>query len=54
MKRTRVLLLDPLPIFRADVRKLLARESDLEVLEAGSVEDAAELEPLDIALVAPA
>jgi DNA-binding NarL/FixJ family response regulator len=51
MTRTRVLVLDPLPIFRAGVRKLLKRESDFEVVEAGSVEEARSHEPLDIALV---
>jgi len=51
MRRTRVLLLDPLPIFRTGVRKALTRESDFEVVEAGSVEDVQALEPPDIALV---
>lgn len=49
--RTRVLLLDPLPIFRAGVRGHLTEESDFEVVEAGSVEEARALEPPDIALV---
>ena len=54
MKRTRVLVLDPLPLFRAGVRGHLTEESDFEVLEAGSVEEARALEPPDIALVDPA
>jgi two-component system, NarL family, nitrate/nitrite response regulator NarL len=41
MRRTRVLIADALPLFRAGVRNLLRRESDLEVLEAN---DAAEAE----------
>jgi DNA-binding NarL/FixJ family response regulator len=49
--RTRVLLLDPLPIFRAGVRGHLTEESDFEVVEAGSVDEARALEPPDIALV---
>ena len=51
MKRTRVLLLDPLPLFRAGVRRHLTEESDFEVVEAGTVEEARALEPPDIALV---
>ena len=43
MRRARVLIADPLPLFRAGVRNLLRRESDLEVIEAGSSDDAAEL-----------
>jgi DNA-binding NarL/FixJ family response regulator len=34
MSRTRILIADPLTIFRAAVRNLLARETDLEVVEA--------------------
>jgi two-component system nitrate/nitrite response regulator NarL len=41
MRRTRVLIADALPLFRAGVRNLLRRESDLEVLEA---KDAVEAE----------
>jgi DNA-binding NarL/FixJ family response regulator len=54
MRRTRVLIADSLPLFRAGVRNLLKRESDLEVLVA---EDAREAEgwvlggTIDIALV---
>ena len=50
VKRARVLLLDPVPIFRTEVRNVLTRESDFEVVEAGSYEEARALEPLDIAL----
>lgn len=39
MKRTRILVADSLPIFRAGVRNLLARESDFEVVEAASLDD---------------
>jgi DNA-binding NarL/FixJ family response regulator len=41
MTRTRVLIADPLPLFRAGVRNLLRREADLEVLEAADAEDVA-------------
>jgi DNA-binding NarL/FixJ family response regulator len=51
VKRTRVLVLDPLPLFRAGVRGHLTEESDFEVVEAGSVEEVRALEPPDIALV---
>jgi len=51
MRRTRVLLLDPLPLFRAGVRGHLTQESDFEVVEAGTIEEARQLEPPDIALV---
>jgi DNA-binding NarL/FixJ family response regulator len=36
MNRTRILIADSLTIFRAGVRNLLARESDLEVVEASN------------------
>ncbi len=36
VNRTRILVADPLRIFRAGVRNLLARESDFDVIEAGS------------------
>jgi len=39
MRRTRVLIADPLPLFRAGVRNLLRREADLDVLEATDAED---------------
>jgi two-component system nitrate/nitrite response regulator NarL len=53
MKRTRVLVADPVRIFRAGVRDLLQRESEFEVVEAAQLAD---LEPLrdrcpDIALI---
>lgn len=54
MSRTRILVADSLTIFRAGVRNLLARESDLEVVEASNfAEVAAELERgcPDIALI---
>jgi two-component system nitrate/nitrite response regulator NarL len=44
MKRTRVLVADPVRIFRIGVRNLLARESDLEVVEAAYFDD---VKPLD-------
>jgi DNA-binding NarL/FixJ family response regulator len=39
MRRTRILVADPLRIFRAGVRNLLARESDFEIVEAGSLDE---------------
>ncbi len=54
MNRTRVLVADSLQIFRAGVRNLLVRESDFEVVEASSLEEAlaaAEHSSPDIALV---
>ena len=54
MKRTRILVADSLGIFRSGVRNLLARESDFEVVEAGTLDEvlsAAELESPDIALI---
>ena len=39
MRRTRILVADPLRIFRSGVRNLLARESDFEVVEAGSLDE---------------
>ena len=36
----RVLVADPVTIFRTGVRNLLRRESDFEVVEAGSCEEA--------------
>jgi len=41
MRRARVLIADPLPLFRNGVRNLLRRESDLEVIEASNADDAA-------------
>jgi two-component system, NarL family, nitrate/nitrite response regulator NarL len=41
MKRTRILVADQLTIFRTGVRNLLARESDFEVVEAGTLEEVA-------------
>jgi two-component system nitrate/nitrite response regulator NarL len=54
MTRTRILVADSLRIFRAGVRNLLARESDFEVVEAGSIQDVREViahQSLDIALI---
>ncbi|MGH3000513.1 MAG: response regulator, partial [Gaiellaceae bacterium] len=54
MNRTRVLVADSLQIFRAGVRNLLARESDFEVVEASTLDEAlaaAEHSSPDIALV---
>jgi DNA-binding NarL/FixJ family response regulator len=39
VRRTRILVADPLRIFRAGVRTLLERESDLEVVEAGTLDE---------------
>jgi DNA-binding NarL/FixJ family response regulator len=41
VSRTRILIADSFTIFRAGVRNLLARESDLEVLEASDFEEVA-------------
>ncbi len=54
MKRTRILVADPLRIFRAGVRNLLLRESDFEVGDAGTLDEvleAIEEECPDIALI---
>jgi two-component system nitrate/nitrite response regulator NarL len=54
VNRTRILVADSLQIFRAGVRNLLARESDFEVIEASTLEEAlhvAETGSPDIALV---
>jgi two-component system nitrate/nitrite response regulator NarL len=51
MRRTRVLLIDPLQLFRAGVRKHLTEESDFEVAEVGSLRELRGLEAPDIALV---
>jgi DNA-binding NarL/FixJ family response regulator len=54
MRRTRILVADPLRIFRAGVRNLLARESDFEVTEAGTLDEvlvAVERDRPDIALI---
>ena len=54
MTRTRILVADSLTIFRAGVRNLLERESDFEVVEAGSLEEvvrAVEGSCPDIALI---
>jgi DNA-binding NarL/FixJ family response regulator len=54
MRRTRILVADPLRIFRAGVRNLLARESDFEVVEAGTFDEvlaAIEDDCPDIALI---
>lgn len=39
MKRTRILIADSLPIFKAGVRNLLSRESDFEIVEAAHLDD---------------
>lgn len=39
MTRTRILVADSLRIFRAGVRNLLSRESDFDVVEAGSLDE---------------
>jgi two-component system, NarL family, nitrate/nitrite response regulator NarL len=53
VRATQVLVADSLRIFRAGVKNLLARESDFDVVEAGSLEDAlrATDDGLDLALV---
>jgi two-component system, NarL family, nitrate/nitrite response regulator NarL len=54
VKRTRILVADPLRIFRSGVRNLLERESGFDVLEAASLEDVVDtiaLECPDIALL---
>ncbi|TMM11502.1 MAG: response regulator transcription factor [Actinobacteria bacterium] len=54
MNRTRILVADPLRMFRAGVRNLLARESDFEVVDAGTLDEAiraARDQGPDIALV---
>jgi DNA-binding NarL/FixJ family response regulator len=54
VRRTRILVADSLSIFRAGVRNLLARESDFEVAEAGSLEEVVhsiEDQAPDIALI---
>ncbi len=54
MRRTRIVVADPLRIFRAGVRNLVSRESDFEVVEAGSLEEllaAVDASCPDIALV---
>jgi two-component system nitrate/nitrite response regulator NarL len=47
MKRTRILIADSLPIFRAGVRNLLSRESEFEVLEAAHLDDVVRLVEAD-------
>lgn len=42
MTRTRILLADASPLFRAGVHKLLARETDLEVLSAAGTDELAD------------
>jgi len=54
VNRTRILVADSVPIFRAGVRNLLARESDFEIVEAADlfgVERVIDDEPPDIALI---
>ena len=54
MRRTRILVADSLRIFRAGVRNLLARESDFEVIEVGTLDEmlaAIENDCPDIALI---
>ena len=51
MRRTRVLLVDALPLFRAGVRLHLVQESDFDVSEVGSLRELRSVEPPDIALV---
>lgn len=54
MRRTRILIADPLPLFRTGVRNLLRRESDLDVIEAADAVQAERFlaqDCVDIALV---
>jgi len=54
VNRTRVLVADPLRIFRAGVRNVLARESDFAVMEAGTLDEvlgAIDVQCPDIALI---
>jgi DNA-binding NarL/FixJ family response regulator len=54
MKATRILVADSLPLFRAGVRNLLARESDFHVTEAGSLAEVMQAigrDSVDIALI---
>ena len=54
MMRTRILVADPLRIFRAGVRNLLAREHGFHVVEAGTLDDvlrAIEHDCPDVALI---
>ncbi|HWH55372.1 MAG TPA: response regulator transcription factor [Gaiellaceae bacterium] len=39
MRRTRILVADSVPIFRAGVRNLLSREADFEVVDAADLDD---------------
>jgi DNA-binding NarL/FixJ family response regulator len=54
MSRMRILVADAVPLFRIGVRKLLSRDGDFEVVEAGDFEElerALEQTPPDIALI---
>ena len=54
MRRMRILVADPLRIFRSGVRNLLERQSDFEVVEAGTLDevlDAIDGDCPDIALI---
>jgi two-component system nitrate/nitrite response regulator NarL len=54
VRRTRILVADPLRIFRSGVRNLLARESDFEIVEAASFDEvvaATRVDCPDIALI---
>jgi DNA-binding NarL/FixJ family response regulator len=51
MTRSRVLLVDPLPLFRAGVRKHLSEETDFEVAEAGNLRELRAAVAADIALI---
>ena len=54
MSRTKILVADPLGIFRTGVRTLLKRESDLEVVEAASFDEVADVIAVgcpDVALI---
>ena len=54
MSRMRILVADAVPLFRIGIRKLLSRDGDFEVVEAGDFEElelALEQTPPDIALI---
>jgi two-component system nitrate/nitrite response regulator NarL len=54
VRRTRILVADPMPLFRAGVRNLLRRESEFDVVEAATIDELLEhavSDTPDIALI---
>jgi two-component system nitrate/nitrite response regulator NarL len=54
VRRTRILVADPMPLFRAGVRNLLRRESEFDVVEAATIDELLERavsDAPDIALI---